>query len=84
MPDRSVTLNPFMTFVIAHDYEQMHWVTEGRETRRSFGPGLSMGTTARHGPVFLRSQLTMVQTKDHALSGHNNHWHLFLHLGWAF
>lgn len=81
---RAVSLTPFASLVVAHDYERMHWVTGGTETRSSFGLGTSVGLTARYGRGFLRSQVSNTGTSDRALSGHNNHLYLLMHLGWAF
>lgn len=79
-----VGVTPFLTLAMVYDYERMRLAAGGVDTRGSFGPGTTFGFTTRFGRVLLRSQVANAWTEDRALSNHNNHWNLLLHLGWAF
>lgn len=84
LAEHHVSINPFVHLMMVHDYERMHWVERGLETRSSTGLGGGLGLTARMGRLFVRSELEDAWTEDRALSGQNNHLTFHMHVGLAF
>ena len=82
--ERRVSVNPFLSLLVVQDFERMHWVERGLETRSTGGRGGSLGLTARMERLFLRSELENAWTEDRALSGQNNTLTFHLQIGMAF